>query len=256
MSTEVWQLEPMSAARLLLQAVRSVFLDYNPDEPRDARGQWSREGGGAQGEHPETIEQYLRGEKIRGDAFFQSKGYGKWERDLKTGDRAHQSEIAKLEDKLSDAYDNDNVSQRTVDKLERKINDLERDGSDLEFIQNWTDDAGESWQQERMAQVFRDAPKFSGIVYRGDSVGRFGNAKVGQTVRLTAFVPSSRNPNVASGFADKILLRVKLKRGMAIERISNFKSEKEVVMPPGRYKINRIYRTKYDRVRIIEMRQR
>lgn len=264
--------------------------EYDPNQPRDERGKWTREGGGRldndyEGYHPNDVQQYLRGEKRTGDRFFQSSPYRNW---VKREERASKIELKKVRDEKSRLIKRDrelkreydrawrenkpmrsieaeqNRVWREIDRVEDKLDAL-RWGGDIggvsvttkAVLDDWTADSDTSARtQAKIREIWEDAPKFKGIVYRGDDSGRFERLKEGSVFKLKHFVSGSRDPRVASGFADTALLRIKLKSGLAIEQFAKeHKGEREVVLPPGRYKVTRAYRGNEDRVKILEMRQ-
>jgi lambda family phage portal protein len=158
---------------------------------------------------PSTPAEYIKGEKTQGDSHFNKSSQKKWEKTIKKD--------------FPDAKD---------------------------FISSWSEGFTKDKEaQDFMAGIAKGAPKYSGTIYRGIDGNQFAQAKIGKTLEIKKFAPATRDPKVAAEYASDdgkeasgTLLKVKVKNGIAIENLSTFRKEKEVVLPRGKYRVNNIYK--------------
>jgi hypothetical protein len=175
-----------------------------------------------------TVKSFLEGRGRKGDAQLNKKVQKDWEKKLKKNYR-------------DNPFDNDDHAS---------------------IIDSWGGSAHGMYIAKQMTKVMADAPKYRGIVYRGSESHPFKNVKAGQTINLKRPVPSSRDPHQSREFVgsnsqgqDKgTFMRVQVRTGVAIERLSGWKSEREVVMPAGRYKVVKAHIGK--NLHIIELKER
>lgn len=122
--------------------------------------------------------------------------------------------------------------------------------SPIEEIRSWMDSPDRA-DYRVIEKAMEEAPKFKGEVFRGVKHSAFASAKEGDVVTIRRISSASRDPAVAAkNFTDpdersnSTLLVLKVKSGMAIERLGlygTYRTEREVVIPRGRYKVTGIY---------------
>lgn len=142
-------------------------------------------------------------------------------------------------------------------RWEREIRKAKTEGapysyrpSTIDEIRDWMD-SPDRVDRKVIEKAMEEAPKFRGQVYRGVRHSAFANAEKGDIVNIKRISSASRDPAVAAkNFTDpddrsqSTLLVLRVKSGMAIERLGlygTYSSEREVVIPRGRYRVTGIY---------------
>jgi len=127
----------------------------------------------------------------------------------------------------------DNPKQKEWEKA------IKRDDELHYLMDSWKSHGGTDWQDgKKLKEMFDKAPPFNGTVFRGiDVTLKVENFKVGRTFTFKKHASTSRKKDTAIDFMESedsgTLFRIDLKRGAAIERISGFGEEKEVVAKKG-----------------------
>jgi lambda family phage portal protein len=127
-------------------------------------------------------------------------------------------------------------------------------GEEYKSIREETAKGTPSENTKKFLEVIESAPKFEGEVYRGMKVTKESapklqamlNAGVGATFKDDAPFSTSRNPKIASDFAEGgVMMKLKVKSGARIEHVNgNYRGEMEVISRPGTtYRIDRIVKS-------------
>lgn len=140
--------------------------------------------------------------------------------------------------------------QAKVDKWTKNLSHAER-----ATIKQWSQSGYHSIRKDEAAgketettkafhSALASAPKFEGTTYRGINVPTSSDAykmftTPGAEVKFDSSASTSRSAKQAASFAQgSIVMRIKGKSGVAMEHLSSYKHEKEIIMPHGtKYKV-------------------